>query len=60
VKQKRPERVERRRTLVEINLIGERAKRAKDRVARRGCMPWAVLVVALGSASALAAGLYLA
>jgi len=60
VKQKRPERIERRRTLVEINLIGERSKRTKDRVAKRGCMPWAILVVALSSASTLAAGLHLA
>ena len=60
MKQKRPERVERRRTLVEINLIGERAKRAKEGVARRGCMPWAILVVALYSAATLAAGLHLA
>jgi hypothetical protein len=60
VKQKRPERVERRRTLVEINLIGERVKRGKEGVPKRGCMPWAILVVALGSGASLAVGLHLA
>lgn len=60
MKQKRPERVERRRTLVEINLIAERAKRARDGAAKRGCLPWFVLVMALASCAAIAAGLHLA
>ncbi len=56
MKQKRAERVERRRVLVEINLIGGRAK---ERARRRGCMPFAVLVVALAMGALLAAGLHL-
>jgi uncharacterized OsmC-like protein len=60
VKQKRPERVERRRRLVEINLIAERAKRAREGASRRGCLPWSVLLIALASCAAIAAGLHLA
>jgi len=56
MKHKRPERVERRRALAEINLVGEQAK---ERARRRGCMPFAVLVLALAMGALLAAGLHL-
>jgi hypothetical protein len=53
MKQKRPDRVDRRRNLVEMNLISERTK-VRSIVSRRGCIPFAALLVA---ASALAAWL---
>jgi hypothetical protein len=49
MRQKRPDRVDRRRSLVEMNLISER-KKARSSVSRRGCVPFAVLLLAVGSA----------
>jgi hypothetical protein len=56
VKQKRPDRVDRRRNLVEINLISERT-RARSHVSRLGCLPFAVTLLAVGSALAAWLGL---
>jgi len=57
VKQKRPERVERRRPLVEINLIAQRTK-ARQNARRIGCIPpFGMLVIAVGFVAANAAGL---
>jgi hypothetical protein len=59
VKKKGPQRVERRRSTVEVNLISERTKERPGR-RRRGCMPFSVLVIALGAVPVLLAGLHLA
>jgi hypothetical protein len=57
MKQKHPERVDRRRNLVEMNLISERTK-AGSTGSRRGCIkPFAVLMVVAGSALAAWLGL---
>ena len=56
MKQKRPERVERRRPMVEMNLISERAKARQNR-RRVGCIPPLGLIAAVGLVDAIAAGL---
>jgi hypothetical protein len=57
LKQKGPQRVERRRSTVEINLIAERAKN-RGRTGRRGCVPLSVLLISVGGSVVLLAGLH--
>jgi hypothetical protein len=54
--QKRPERVERRRSLIELNLIGEKAKSGSR---RKGCVPFATLAIVLVAILAALVGLRL-
>jgi len=60
VKQKRQERVERRRTLVEINLVGEPRSRSATmaRRARLGCALFGSGVAILAASGAVLLGLH--
>ena len=54
---KRQESVERRRPLLEMNLIGESKSRSAGR--RKGCLPFTtIVVVGVAVAAAVAAGLH--
>jgi hypothetical protein len=54
--QKRQERVERRRSLIELNLIGEKARSGAR---RKGCLPFATLAIVLAATLAALLGLRL-
>jgi len=53
VKRKRQEQPERRRSLAEINLVGQKGAKAKAR--RRGCFSIFSLISILGTSTALLA-----
>lgn len=58
IRQRRPQRVERRRQLVEINLISERHRPLRG-VRRGGCaQAFALLALSLGAVLAAWAGLH--
>ncbi|HKW60291.1 MAG TPA: hypothetical protein VJR46_11130 [Candidatus Dormibacteraeota bacterium] len=57
MKQRRPERVERRRALAEVNLIAE-GRKAK--APRRGCLPLTILVMTFWPCLMVALGLHTA
>ena len=57
MKRKRPERVERRRPLVEINLAAETKSRSAS-IARRGCALFATLAGVLAISAAAFLGLH--
>lgn len=57
MKQRQPGRVERRRSLVELNLIADRVKdRARPR--RRGCLPFTMLGLVLAVTLTAVMGLH--
>jgi len=55
-KKKRPEREERRRPLVEINLIADTKSRSP--MARRGCALFSILVAVVAASAAAFLGLH--
>ena len=57
MKRKRPERVERRRPLVEINLIAEPKSRSTI-IARRGCALFGILAGVLAASGGAFLGLH--
>jgi hypothetical protein len=57
VKKKRPEREERRRPLVEINLVAD-AKSRSANIARRGCALFSLLVAVIAASAAAFLGLH--